>query len=143
VTVLAVDQGTSGTKAVVVDDEGQVLAIAEEPVRPTYLAGGGVEQDPGQLLASVLDAGRRAVAEAGESLSAPLCKTARSSPTDGCPGQRHRDGYFASRPRCLPALIAPAVMSSSVWPTPRTSPCRHHPVSHWHSAARRPHTQII
>jgi glycerol kinase len=70
VTVLAVDQGTSGTKAVVVDDEGRVLAIAEEAVRPTYLAGGGVEQDPGQLLASVLDAGRRAVAEAGEPLSA-------------------------------------------------------------------------
>ena len=55
-TVLAIDQGTSGTKTVVVDDEGRVLAIAEEPVRPTYLAGGDVEQDPGQLLASVLDA---------------------------------------------------------------------------------------
>jgi glycerol kinase len=70
VTVLAIDQGTSATKAVVIGDDGRVLAIAEEPVRPNYLAGGGVEQDPRQLLASVLDAGRRAVADAGEPLSA-------------------------------------------------------------------------
>jgi glycerol kinase len=70
VTVLAIDQGTSATKAVVVSDDGRVLAIAEEPVRPTYLAGGGVEQDPDQLLASVIDAGRRAVADAGEQVSA-------------------------------------------------------------------------
>ena len=69
-TVLAIDQGTSATKAVVIGDDGRVLAIAEEPVRPNYLAGGGVEQDPRQLLASVLDAGRRAVADAGEPLSA-------------------------------------------------------------------------
>ena len=41
-TVLAIDQGTSSTKAVVVSDGGDVLGIAEEPVRPAYLAGGGV-----------------------------------------------------------------------------------------------------
>ena len=33
-TVLAIDQGTSSTKAVVVSDGGDVLGIAEEPVRP-------------------------------------------------------------------------------------------------------------
>ena len=58
--VLAMDQGTSRTKAVVVSDGGDVLGIAEEPVRPGYLAGGGVEQDPAQLLSSVLAAGRAA-----------------------------------------------------------------------------------
>src|SRR5690349_15909366 len=63
--VLAVDQGTSGTKAIVVDDLGAVLAIAEEPLRPSYLADGGVEQDPEALLESVLAAGRRALASAG------------------------------------------------------------------------------
>ena len=41
---------------------GRVLGIAEEPVRPAYLAGGRVEQDPAQLLSSVLTAGRRAIA---------------------------------------------------------------------------------
>ena len=66
--VLAIDQGTSGTKAVVVDRDGQVLSIAEVPVRPAYLAGGGVEVDPASLLDSVLTAGRRALAEAGPAL---------------------------------------------------------------------------
>jgi glycerol kinase len=69
VRVLAIDQGTSGTKAVVVDD-GVVVASAEEAVRPAYLPDGRVEQDPKALLASVLDAGQRAVAAAGVSVDA-------------------------------------------------------------------------
>ncbi|MGV9595158.1 FGGY family carbohydrate kinase [Streptosporangium sandarakinum] len=64
-TVLAIDQGTSGTKAVVVDGDDTVLGLAELPVRPAYLPGGGVEQDPRELLDSVLGAGRRAVEQAG------------------------------------------------------------------------------
>jgi glycerol kinase len=64
-TILAIDQGTSGTKAIVVDPAGGVLATAEEPVRPAYLGAGAVEQDPGQLLSSVLASGRRALQAAG------------------------------------------------------------------------------
>jgi glycerol kinase len=64
-TILAIDQGTSGTKAVLVYPADGVLAIAEEPVRPAYLDAGGVEQDPGELLASVLGAGRRAIRDGG------------------------------------------------------------------------------
>ncbi|WP_327011966.1 FGGY family carbohydrate kinase [Dactylosporangium sp. NBC_01737] len=63
--ILAIDQGTSGTKAIVAGADGAVLAIAEEPLRPSYLPGGAVEQDPLALLDSVLTAGRRAVAAAG------------------------------------------------------------------------------
>ncbi|MFI7035754.1 FGGY family carbohydrate kinase [Microbispora rosea] len=63
--VLAIDQGTSGTKAIVVGGDGAVLALAEAPVRPAYLPGGRVEQDPRELLGSVLAAGREAVAAAG------------------------------------------------------------------------------
>ncbi|MFI5952256.1 FGGY family carbohydrate kinase [Cryptosporangium sp. NPDC051539] len=69
-SILALDQGTSGTKALVVDEAGRVLAIAEEPLHPRYLDGGGVEQDPQALLDSVLTTGRRAVASAGVPLSA-------------------------------------------------------------------------
>ena len=68
--ILAIDQGTSGTKAIVLDPAGTVLAIAEEHVRPTYLPGGGVEQNPKELLASVLTAGRRAVAAADRPVGA-------------------------------------------------------------------------
>ncbi|SDL35577.1 FGGY family carbohydrate kinase [Microbacterium azadirachtae] len=60
-TVLAIDQGTSGTKAVVVGPDGDVLALSEVSVRPTYLPGGGVEHDPHAILDSVLRAGRVAV----------------------------------------------------------------------------------
>ena len=61
---LAIDQGTSGTKAIVVDEAGQVLSIAEVSVRPEYLAGGGVEQDPEALFDSVVSAGQKALAQA-------------------------------------------------------------------------------
>jgi glycerol kinase len=64
-TVLAVDQGTSGTKAVVVDGSGTVLSAVEVTLRPRYLDGGAVEQDPQALLDSVITAGRRALDEAG------------------------------------------------------------------------------
>jgi glycerol kinase len=70
VTVLAIDQGTSGTKAIVVDPDGGVCGVAEVPVHPRYLDGGGVEQDPAELLESVLAAGRAAVAEAARPIDA-------------------------------------------------------------------------
>ena len=64
-TVLAIDQGTSGTKAIVVDAAGTVLSTAEVSLRPRYLDGGAVEQDPQALLDSVVVAGHRALVEAG------------------------------------------------------------------------------
>jgi glycerol kinase len=67
---LAIDQGTSGTKAIVVDDERGVLSSVEISIRPTYGDDSAVEQDPIELLASVIDSGRQAVAEAGVSISA-------------------------------------------------------------------------
>ena len=68
--VLAIDQGTSGTKAIVADESGVVRSLAEVPLQPRYLDGGGVEQDPEALFDSVVDAGRRAVAEAGVAVAA-------------------------------------------------------------------------
>jgi glycerol kinase len=63
-TVLAIDQGTSGTKAVVLDALDGVLATVEVPVHPVHGSGGAVEVSPNELLASVLDAGRRALERA-------------------------------------------------------------------------------
>ncbi|MFT4109604.1 FGGY family carbohydrate kinase [Propionicimonas sp.] len=64
-TVLAIDQGTSGTKAIVVDPSDGIVGLAEVPVHPAYLADGGVEQDPRELLDSVRSAARQAMAAAG------------------------------------------------------------------------------
>ena len=60
-TVLAIDQGTSGTKAVVVSGEGEILGLCEIAVTPSYSKGGAVEQNPQELLDSVIAAGRAAV----------------------------------------------------------------------------------
>lgn len=63
--VLAIDQGTSSTKALVVAPDGTVLAEAEVAVHPRASGDGGVEQDPEELWQSLLDAGRQALAAAG------------------------------------------------------------------------------
>ncbi|PRC41571.1 carbohydrate kinase [Mycobacterium sp. ITM-2017-0098] len=72
--ILAIDQGTSGTKAVVVDmrdgTAGRVAAAVEVSLRPEYLPGGGVEQDPEELFESVVTAGRRALEQAGVPVAA-------------------------------------------------------------------------
>jgi glycerol kinase len=62
--LLAIDQGTSATKALVVGEDGRVLASGEAPVRPAFLPDGGVEQDPEALWQSVVAAGTTALARA-------------------------------------------------------------------------------
>ncbi|MFF1810298.1 FGGY family carbohydrate kinase [Streptomyces sp. NPDC058251] len=69
-SVLAIDQGTSGTKALVICPERGVIGSGTAPVRPRHLPGGRVEVDPVELYESVVDAGRRALAEAGEPVAA-------------------------------------------------------------------------
>ncbi|MEU9702597.1 FGGY family carbohydrate kinase [Streptomyces sp. NPDC047981] len=68
--VLAVDQGTSGTKALVVCPERGVIGTGSAPVRPRHLPGGLVEVDPAQLYDSVVAAGRAALAEADTPVAA-------------------------------------------------------------------------
>lgn len=71
--LLAIDQGTSGTKAIVVDysdGSGRVVSVAELALRPQYLPGGAVEQDPEALWDSVVGAGREALAQAGVPVAA-------------------------------------------------------------------------
>lgn len=68
--ILAIDQGTSATKALVVSPERGILAEVEVPVHPMAVGDGGVEQDPEELWRSVLTAGRQALARAGEPIAA-------------------------------------------------------------------------
>ena len=62
--ILAIDQGTSATKAVLVGPGQEVLGRAEVPVRVRAVGGDGVEADPEELYASVLAAGSQALAAA-------------------------------------------------------------------------------
>lgn len=54
--VLAVDQGTTNSKAVLVDDDGRVRSTGAAPVGLSTPEPGWVEQDPERLWSSVLDA---------------------------------------------------------------------------------------
>src|SRR6266536_5747959 len=68
--VLAIDQGTSSTKALVVAEGGRVLGEASAPVHPRAGTEGAVEQDPQELLDSIVEAGRAAIAAAGANVGA-------------------------------------------------------------------------
>jgi glycerol kinase len=54
--VLAVDQGTTSTRAVLVDDRGRAEVVAAIPHRQIYPHPGWVEHDPDELLANVASA---------------------------------------------------------------------------------------
>jgi glycerol kinase len=68
--ILAIDQGTSSTKALVVGDAGEVLGEGSAAVNPEAKSGGAVEQDPQELLESIVAAGRAALAAAGVAVEA-------------------------------------------------------------------------
>ncbi len=63
--LLALDQGTSSSRAIVYDATGQVLAVAQQDITCTYPDDGWVEQDPELLWSSVLETARKAIADAG------------------------------------------------------------------------------
>jgi len=65
VTVLAIDQGTSATKALIVADDGEVLSLAEAPITVLAGADGAVELDPEELWASVVSSATEALNAAG------------------------------------------------------------------------------
>ena len=62
--VLAIDQGTSATKALVVGPGNEVLGSAEVPVAVRAIGRDGVEADPEELWRSVRQAGEQALAAA-------------------------------------------------------------------------------
>jgi glycerol kinase len=62
---LGIDQGTSGSKAVIVDEAGQIRGFGARPLARLYPRPDWVEQEPGAVVAGVLEAVAAAVAEAG------------------------------------------------------------------------------
>src|SRR5262249_58934928 len=59
--VLAIDQGTSSTKALLVADGGEIVGESSAPVNPRSGAEGAVEQDPEELFQSIVTAGLQAL----------------------------------------------------------------------------------
>ena len=62
--VLAIDQGTTSTRAILFDREGRAHATAQVPLTQIYPAPGQVEHDPEEIWRSVLQVGRQVLSEA-------------------------------------------------------------------------------
>jgi len=54
--ILAIDQGTSGSKAVIFTDEGEILCHGRAPLSSRFPSEGFVEQNPGEIYKSVISA---------------------------------------------------------------------------------------
>jgi len=65
--VLALDQGTTGSAALVFDADGRVLASADHEITQHYPAPGWVEHDPDEIFATTVAVGRAAMANASVS----------------------------------------------------------------------------
>ena len=63
--VLALDQGTTSSRALVVDETGAVRGQAQREIRQHFPRPGWVEHDADELWTSLRDTARRALAEAG------------------------------------------------------------------------------
>ena len=62
--ILALDQGTTSSRALVFDRGGRVLGIAQKPFRQIYPRPGWVEHDPMEIWETLISAAREALAEA-------------------------------------------------------------------------------
>ncbi len=67
--VLALDQGTTSSRALLFDATGAVVAVAQQELRQMYPQAGWVEHDAEEILASQIAVARQAVADAGCSAS--------------------------------------------------------------------------
>ncbi|MET0382707.1 MAG: glycerol kinase GlpK [Burkholderiaceae bacterium] len=63
--ILALDQGTSSSRAIVFDGQGRIRAMAQREIRQIFPRPGWVEHDPGEILDSQLATAREALARAG------------------------------------------------------------------------------
>jgi glycerol kinase len=63
--VLALDQGTTGSAALVFDEAGAVRGTADREIAQSYPASGHVEHDPDEIFATTVAVGRAALAAAG------------------------------------------------------------------------------
>jgi glycerol kinase len=64
--VLAIDQGTTSSRAMIFDESGHSAAVAQKEFKQIYPQDGWVEHDPEEIWQSVLDVCRRVLRQADE-----------------------------------------------------------------------------
>jgi glycerol kinase len=120
--LVGIDQGTSGSRALVLDREGKVLGYGYRPLARLYPRAGWVEQDPWAVAQGVRLAVEEALARAG----------CRASELDGCGIASERDTDFVWDARSGAALAnaiswqdlrtLPLEQALAAWP--RAGECR-------------------
>jgi len=105
--LLALDQGTSSSRAIVFDESGTALAVAQQEFRQYYPQPGWVEHDALEIWRTQLDCARRALTSAG--------LAARDVATIGIANQRETSVLWDRRSG---QPLAPAI----VWQDRRTAP---------------------
>ena len=63
--ILALDQGTTSSRAIVFDRDGSIRSIAQKEFRQIFPQAGWVEHDPREILATQRETARAAVAQSG------------------------------------------------------------------------------
>jgi len=78
-SILAIDQGTTSTRAILFDQAGQPLATAQRELPQLFPADGWVEHDPEEIWRATLAVCREAIAGAGRRPGDIACTNARSA----------------------------------------------------------------
>ncbi|MEO8538769.1 MAG: glycerol kinase GlpK [bacterium] len=63
--ILAIDQGTTSSRAIIVDADGEIAGLGQQSVESTYPQPGWVEQNPEEIWATTLESIGVALAQAG------------------------------------------------------------------------------
>ena len=95
--ILALDQGTTSSRAIVFDRAGRALAVSQKPFTQSYPRPGWVEHDPLEIWATQLAAAREAIAQAR--IEPVAASPASASPTSG---RRRCSGTGTRGSRCVP-----------------------------------------
>ena len=63
--IIALDQGTSSSRAILYDLDGEIISLEQEPITMIYPQDGWVEQKPDEIWESILRVGRQVIDSAG------------------------------------------------------------------------------
>lgn len=63
--IIAIDQGTTSSRAIVFDEGGKIVAVAQQEFTQFFPADGWVEHDPEEIWTSTLETAREAIHKAG------------------------------------------------------------------------------
>jgi len=62
--ILSIDQGTTSSRAIIFDKQGHIIALAQQEFQQFFPASGWVEHDPDEIMQSVLNVCKEALAKA-------------------------------------------------------------------------------